>query len=538
MRGGNIKAIVYLPLDPEKAKQNNLPVKLPVLAEDLPKVLEEDRIPLDVILRGLEAQYEITKDEYYRSYYVFFLYEKFKQLLREGKLDEAEKILEKAKEVQYDYRYHFYRGLLLKHRGELGEAEIEMRLAISMNDRFAPAYFELAGILKEKNEIEDSLLFYEKAYEVNKEFLLPLLKKGDLLLEEGRLEEAIEEYRRILEKDPNFVEVYERLGVIYNQLQRFKEAEKFFKKALEIERKDHVEYNLSYTLIKLGKLFEALEILKRLYEKNPDDPMVANEYGLLLKTLGLYEEALEVFEDAYRRHKEEEILKYNYGTILLHFEKEKAISILSEISGELKDRAEFMISLAEKDVMIPSYEEFEWLKDYFFEGTIDVVALSEEIDSEDEYAKRRIERLREGEFPFYDTTLDSSEMLEVILGIMFESPDIFKMEENAVKFVSAFYGSSVMIASTIVLTRTFQYFLAEEEPTMEELLRELVAETQDVNWKFSLRLARFRHADRFDFNRLSDLVIAFLQSIEQGTPVSDDERLKYLLEKLTFQKEG
>lgn len=269
MRGGNIRAIVYLPLNPEKAKQNNLPVKLPVLAEDLPRILEEDRIPLDVILRGLETQYELTKDEYYRSYYVFFLYEKFKQLLRERNLDEAEKVLERAREVQYDYRYHFYRGLLLKHKGELGEAEIEMRLVISMNDRFAPAYFELADILKEKNEIEDSLLFYEKAYEVNKEFLLPLLKKGDLLLEEGRLEEAIEEYKRILEKDPNFVEVYERLGVIYNQLQRFKEAEKFFKKVLEIERKDHVEYNLSYTLIKLGKLFEALEILKKLYEKIP-----------------------------------------------------------------------------------------------------------------------------------------------------------------------------------------------------------------------------------------------------------------------------
>lgn len=56
MRGENIKAIVYLPLDPDKAKQNNLPVKLPVLAEDLPRIVEEDRIPLDVVLRGLEAQ--------------------------------------------------------------------------------------------------------------------------------------------------------------------------------------------------------------------------------------------------------------------------------------------------------------------------------------------------------------------------------------------------------------------------------------------------------------------------------------------------
>ncbi|MCD6551167.1 tetratricopeptide repeat protein [Thermotoga sp.] len=537
MRGESIRAIVYLPLDPDKAKQNNLPVKLPVLAEDLPRIVEEDRIPLDVVLRGLEAQYEVSKDEYYRSYYVFFLYEKFKELLREQKLDEAEKVLEKAKEVQYDYRYHFYRGLLLKHKEDLGEAEVEMRVAISMKEDFAPAYFELANILKEKGETEDSILFYEKAYETNKEFLLPLLKKGDLLLEEGRFEEALEEYKRILEKDPNFTEVYERLGVIHNQLQRFKEAEKFFRRALEVERKDHVEFNLSYTLIKLGRLFEALGILKRLYEKIPDDPMLANEYGLLLKTLGLYEEALEVFEGAYSRHKDEEILKYNYATILLHFDKEKAISALSEITGELKERAEHMIALAENEVSVPSLEEFEWLRDYFYEGTIDVVSLAEDLVSSNEEVQKRIEILREGQFPFYDTTIDTSEMIETMMGVIFESPDIFKMEENIVKFSSAFFGSSIMIASSLVLLRIVQFLLVFEDLLMDDLLKELVAETQDINWRFSLRIARFRHADKFNFERLSDLTIALLQSLEQGVPVAADDRLEYVMEKLHV-KEG
>ncbi|ACM23139.1 tetratricopeptide repeat protein [Thermotoga neapolitana] len=538
MRGENIKAIVYLPLDPDKAKQNNLPVKLPVLAEDLPRIVEEDRIPLDVVLRGLEAQYEVSKDEYYRSYYVFFLYEKFKELLREQRFDEAEKILEKAREVQYDYRYHFYRGLLLKHRGNLGEAEVEMRIATSMKEDFAPAYFELANILKEKGEIEDSLLFYEKAHETNRDFLLPLLKKGDLLLEEGRFEEALEEYKRILEKDPNFTEVYERLGVIYNQLQRFKEAEKFFRKALEAERKDHVEFNLSYTLIKLGRLFEALGILKRLYEKTPDDPMLANEYGLLLKTLGLYEEALEVFEEAYSRHRDEEIVKYNYATILLHFDREKAISVLSEITGELKERAEHMIALAESKVKIPTFEEFEWLRDYFDEeGVIDVVSLAEDLASSNEEVQKRIDALREGQFPFYDTTIDTSEMIETMMGIIFESPDIFKMEENVVKFTSAFFGSSIMIASSLVLVRIVQHLLVFKDLLMDDLLREIVAETQDINWRFALRIARFRHADKFDFEKLSDLVVALLQSLEQGVPVADDDRLKYVMEKLRI-KEG
>ncbi|WP_233186207.1 tetratricopeptide repeat protein [Thermotoga sp. KOL6] len=523
---------MYLPLDPDKAKQNNLPIKLPILVEDLPRVVEEDRIPLDVILRGLEAQYEVSKDEYYKSYYVFFLYEKFKRALREGNLNEAEKILEKARSVEHDYRYHFYKGLLLKHRGDLGTAEVEMKIAISMNEYFAPAYFELANILSEKDETEDSLLFYEKAYEVNKEFLLPLLKKGDILLKEGRLEEAIEEYKRIIEKDPNFVEVYERLGVIYNQLQRFKEAEKFFRKALEIEERDHVKFNLSYTLIKLGKLFEALGILKELHKKNPDDPMVANEYGLLLKTLGLYEEALEVFEDAYSKHKDEEILKYNYASVLLHFDKGTAVSILSEITGELKEKAEHLISLVESNVKIPHYEEFDWLKDYLFEGTLDVVALAEDLSSSNEEVQNRIEKLRKGDFPSYDTKIDTSEMLETILGIIFVSPDIFKMEENVVKFVSAFFGSSTMIAASVALVRVVQYLLAFGDIFVEDLMKELVFETQDINWQFSLRLSRFRYTDKFDLNKFSDLLIALLQSLEQGTPVVDDERLKYVMEKL------
>jgi len=56
-----IKAIVYLPLKPEVAKRLNLPLKLPILAEDLVLITDQNNIPLDVILRGLEEQYSLEK---------------------------------------------------------------------------------------------------------------------------------------------------------------------------------------------------------------------------------------------------------------------------------------------------------------------------------------------------------------------------------------------------------------------------------------------------------------------------------------------
>ena len=94
-----------------------------------------------------------------------------------------------------------------------------------------------------------------------------------------------------------------------------------------------------------------------------------------------------------------------------------------------------------------------------------------------------------------------------------------------------------MIASSLVLLRIVQFLLVFEDLLMDDLLKELVAETQDINWRFSLRIARFRHADKFNFERLSDLTIALLQSLEQGVPVAADDRLEYVMEKLHV-KEG
>ena len=106
--------LVYLPLKPEIAKANNLPVKLPVLVEDMKYITDRDRIDLDVIIRGLEAQNRIEQNDYYESYLLYYYFEAFKRALNSGNLEEAGQFLEKTARVKKDYRYHFYLGLLLR----------------------------------------------------------------------------------------------------------------------------------------------------------------------------------------------------------------------------------------------------------------------------------------------------------------------------------------------------------------------------------------------------------------------------------------
>ncbi|MDI9376125.1 MAG: hypothetical protein QM447_10420, partial [Thermotogota bacterium] len=109
MKGKTV--IIYLPLKPEMAKLNNLPVRLPILAEDLPLAIDRDKIELEVVLRGLKAHYINEPDDYYGSYLQFYCYEAFKKAIGDNELERSLGFLEDAAKISRDYRYHFYKGL-------------------------------------------------------------------------------------------------------------------------------------------------------------------------------------------------------------------------------------------------------------------------------------------------------------------------------------------------------------------------------------------------------------------------------------------
>lgn len=291
--------IVYLPLKPEKAKLQNLPVKLPVRIEDFPSIVDRDRIDPDIIIRGLEAQYRVTKDDdYYSSYLIFHYFEAFKRALNKGKYDEAEAWLEKAKEIKLDYRYYFYRGILLKKQNNLDAAELNLRKSTGMNQGFAPGYHELGNVLYSKNEYEDAAESYLKAIELSEgEFHLPYIGIVDTYMASGLIEPALEILKKIPFSSPVIVDALLRKGVLLNEKQQYKKAENAFTQAIKKEKRWELFYNRAFSNMRLGNLKESQIDLENARELNKEGFFILYELALINKKRGFIERAIELLEE-------------------------------------------------------------------------------------------------------------------------------------------------------------------------------------------------------------------------------------------------
>lgn len=298
------KVIVYMPLKPDAAKRQNLPVKLPVLLEDLPKIIDKEKIDLDVIIRGLDAQYSVSKDDYYGSYLVYFCYEKFKKALNTNNLEEAEKWLEKAKKIKEDYRYHFYKGLLLRKKGELGLAEIELRKSVELKEDFYLGYYELGRLMQKKGEYDDAVKFYILSLEkAQGEFSLPLLGIIDTYIVSGMLDSALKIIENTSKNFPLSADLYLRKGVIYNEKQNYALAEQAFSEGLKKEGRWEFHYNRAFSKTRLGDFLGAYNDLKKAYEMT-QAVEILYELGLLERNMGLVEDAVEHLEKYYNETKD------------------------------------------------------------------------------------------------------------------------------------------------------------------------------------------------------------------------------------------
>ncbi len=477
-----IKAIVYLPIKPEVAKKFNFPVKLPVLAEDLLLITDQDNIPLDVILRGLEEQYKIEKDDYWKSYLVYFMYEKFKTLLNQKAYTEAEDILKKTRELSEDYRYHFYTALLQAKLGNYELSEIEFKQSITMNPSFSLGYYELGNVLFARKDYDEAIEAYTKACELDPGFLLPLLKIGDVYMELNQLSDAELVYKSIVQKlELNALanegieyapmpEAYLRLGVVYNIRQQYEKAEEIFKKGLKIENKPEIIYNLSYTLTRLGKHFEAYGLLHEL-SKTYETPETLNELGILQRRLGLYEEAYNTFE------KIQEDFPENFERIQFYVGKK---NFDDEFENEMKK----------------SEDKLEAVE-FPFEEALDVII--ESTNDDGEIIIEEFIELTQIQPILKDTEHATSEHFPHILaGMYIAGTDPIIMEKNTTILTISTMGAGLPLACSTVILRLYQYILSGET-NIDHFIEEVRGEIEELHFQFAMEIVSLLESPLDDF---------------------------------------
>ncbi|QAV33392.1 tetratricopeptide repeat protein [Fervidobacterium changbaicum] len=477
-----IKAIVYLPIKPEVAKRLNLPVKLPVLAEDLLLITDQNSIPIDVILRGLEEQYSIEKSEYWKSYLLYFLYEKFKILINEGKFDEAQQVLKRARDLQEDYRYYFYNAILQAKLGNYELAEIEFKQSLALNPNFSLAYYELGNVLFAKKDYDEAMEAYTKAYQTDPNFLLPLLKIGDIYMELGQLSDAEVIYRSIVQKlesselsaegikfEP-MPEAYLRLGVVYNLRQQYEKAEEIFKKGLEIAKKPEIMYNLAYTLTRLGKHFQAYGLLLEL-SKQYETPEVLNELGILQRRLGLYEEAYQTFE------KVQDDFRENFERIQFFVGKRKYDDEFeNEMKGseELVEKIEFPFQDALETIVQSTNDDGELIVEDFL-GLTKTEPILKDV-----------------------TVADTKNFPYILAGMYIAGTDPIIMEKNTTKLTLLTMGAGLPLACSTAILRLYQHILSGDK-NIDHIIEDIRGEIEEIHFLFSTRLTSLLESPLDDF---------------------------------------
>lgn len=542
------------------AKANNLPVKLPVLAEDLEKIADRDRIELDIIIRGLEAQCKIERDDYYESYLLYYYFEAFKRALNSGAIGESKEYLDKAGKIKKDYRYHFYRGLMFREEARTELAEIELRRSIEMNDEFYIGYFELGRLLQSQEEFDDAIASYLKSIEESGgQFALPFVAVIDCFISKGEYNEALEIAGKIGKGFPLYSDILLRKGVILNEVQKFALAEETFTESIGSNEDWRSFYNRSFSKARQGKLYEAYEDLKTAYaiSGNPD---VLYELAINEKNMGMLEDSLSHCRSYYNNTADQKALMFESRVLDMMGEYDVALELLDDTYLELKTLLLLHKYLSEgvierelvfENTLNESY--YRYLRGRFLSkdfstcnliesGKINVESLTgllSELDNAE--VTKRISAFSEGTIP--------KEIREITLAEMgFFTELIYQMEAYPSQQEYLSYLMAFLISGSGKTTGIFRTLLYVQRWVLSGLpfrtdsfIDEYLEELKDLSFDFALRIAKLSEYGGTDVDTLEEeanenpeeVTLAILCALEKGTvseiKTNNDSLGKYIM---------
>ena len=151
-------------------------------------------------------------------------YEKFNtdQLIKKAfQLQAGGKKLEAAKYYLYliknglkNYIVFSNYGTFLKEIGKHKEAEIELKKAITLNPKYANAYYNLGVLFLEKGNLSEAEINLRKAIELKSDFASAHYNLGFILKNLGKLQEAKLHIQKALEIDPQLTDAYLSLSTM------------------------------------------------------------------------------------------------------------------------------------------------------------------------------------------------------------------------------------------------------------------------------------------------------------------------------------
>jgi tetratricopeptide (TPR) repeat protein len=268
-------------------------------------------------------------------------------------------------------------GLCYRHLGRFDEAKRYLNQGLKIDSRNLPILFSLGFIAKKQGEYALAEQYLNRTLRIDPSYAEALFELGSLKMEQKKYAEAVPFFLRCTEISPNPAQAYYKLATAERNLHQLEAAQRdmkvfvtlsknsqpgpyplqnFFnyldrREGLSVEKKTDADlqvlaseveqhpdrprslYLLAEAYLKLNRVDDAMQIIKRLDTLSGKDFRTLSGAGVLLARFRLYPEAIRHFQEAIAANPDPDEMRYNLANAqFLNHEDAAALQSLQQIS--------------------------------------------------------------------------------------------------------------------------------------------------------------------------------------------------------------
>lgn len=193
-------------------------------------------------------------------------------------------------------------GVEALEQGDLETADARFALALEYSGNFVEALVNQALVEMQRGNFENARKLLKRAKRLNPDVAQPYHGLGVLSEREHKPDEASGHYAEALKVDPGFAPARINLARLLFNAGMYEHARVQFKKLVEVAPHEPSGYSgLSQTLLQLGRVGEANQVLASGLEHFPEDPALTILLARVQIRAGKLEQAIELLEPLSRQ---------------------------------------------------------------------------------------------------------------------------------------------------------------------------------------------------------------------------------------------
>ncbi len=229
-------------------------------------------------------------------------------------------------------RAHFQLGMMAEDEGALEEALLHYR-KVRSGANFIPAAARVSHLLAKHNQLETARLYLSKLRTEQPQQAATLYQvESELLVELRKSQDAYQLLSNALDRFPDNISLLYSRSVVGEKLDEFAQSERDLRAILALDENNAMALNaLGYTLtLHSTRYEEALQLIRRALELNPEDPATLDSLGWVLYRMGEHEAALVQLRKAFASLPDPEVAAHLGEVLWVTGSREEAERIWNE----------------------------------------------------------------------------------------------------------------------------------------------------------------------------------------------------------------